>query len=296
VTKRPRADGTPTLAPIEARQITEVFRAEAGLSFAEDAAFVLERRLRERLTALGIPTFAAYAELLRRGTPEAAREIEEALELVTTHETYFFREEYQLRAFRTEVLPRLCDLSGARRRISVWSAGCSTGEEPYSVAMILQSSPLLDGWEKRVLGSDLSKKCIAAARRGVYGKAAFRATPPEMRDAYFVEEADGTRVSADVRAMCTFAQLNLLHGDRCAVVGKVDAIFCRNVLIYLDAEARARVISTLFERLAPGGYLMLGHSESLLNVPSEFEPVSLTDALVYRRPDVGSGRLRTESR
>jgi chemotaxis protein methyltransferase CheR len=274
----------PAPDPSEVRVLSDVFRHEAGLAFADDSGFVLERRLKERVAALRLPSFGHYIDYLRHD-PGGAREIEEALELVTTHETYFFREEYQLRAFRDEVVPRLRQLAGSRRRLSVWSAGCSTGEEAYTVAMLLLQGGLPLGWEARVFGSDLSRRCVAAARRGVYGAAAFRCVPFDFRHQYFVETAEGTSVAPEVRAMCSFAQLNLLDRDRLAVVGRVDAVFCRNVLIYLDQEARRRVLDHVYECLLPGGFLMLGHSESLLHVPSGFEPVRLRDDLVYRKPE-----------
>jgi chemotaxis protein methyltransferase CheR len=283
----PRRVASETVLPPEGgemRQLAEVFRQEAGLAFADDSGFVLERRLKDRVAALGLGTFAQYVDYLRHD-PGGPRELEEALELVTTHETYFFREEYQLRAFRDEVVPRLRQLAGSRRRISVWSAGCATGEEAYTVAMLLLQGGMPLGWEARVFGSDLSRRCVAAARRGVYGAAAFRCVPLEFRHQYFVETAEGTAVAPEVRAMCSFAQLNLLDRDRLAVVGRVDAVFCRNVLIYLDQEARRRVLDHVYECLLPGGFLMLGHSESLLHVPSGFEPVRLRDDLVYRKPE-----------
>ena len=284
---------SPGLVPapdaVEVRLLSDLFRHEAGLAFADDSGFVLERRLKERVAALGLPTFGHYVDYLKHdaGGP---RELEEALELVTTHETYFFREEYQLRAFREEVVPRLRQLVGSRRRLSIWSAGCSTGEEAYTVAMLLVHGGLPFGWEARVFGTDLSRRCVTAARRAIYGGAAFRCVPFEFRHRYFVEAADGTAVAPSVRAMCSFAQLNLLDRDRLEVVGRVDAVFCRNVLIYLDQEARRRVLDNVYECLLPGGFLMLGHSESLLHVPSGFEPVRLRDDLVYRKPEGAPSR------
>jgi chemotaxis protein methyltransferase CheR len=295
VTKRRALPAGPPLSPIEAQKLMELFRQEAGLAFTDEYVTVLERRLRERLLALDMRSFSQYLDHLR--SPGGAREMEEALEVVTTHETYFFREEYQLRAFRDEVLPTLRSVLDGRKRLSLWSAGCSTGEEAYTLAMVVAESRLFDGWEVRVFGSDLSRKCIAAARRAVYGKAAFRVVPKEFRNAYFVEEPEGTRPAPAIRALCTFGQINLLYPDRSAVVGRVDAIFCRNVLIYLDTDARRRVIDTLYERLAPGGYLMLGHSESLLNVTSAFEVVHLKEDLVYRKRDFdSSSRFRIDPR
>jgi chemotaxis protein methyltransferase CheR len=150
----------------------------------------------------------------------------------------------------------------------------------------------------RILGTDLSRRCVAAAKRAVYGRAAFRAVPPDYKQAYFEVDPEGTKVGGPIRSMCTFAQLNLLHPQKSSiVVGRMDAIFCRNVLIYLDASARMRVLDELYDRLAPGGFLMLGHSESLLNVSSRFEVVHLREDLVYRRPEGdGAPRFRAETR
>jgi chemotaxis protein methyltransferase CheR len=207
---------------------------------------------------------------------------------VTVNETYFFREDYQLRAYQQEVLPML--LATERDRLSVWSAGCSTGEEVYSIAIATLESAVLNGarCDVRVFGSDISRRCVAAARRGVYGPSSFRATPPEMRRRWFSERAGGVHVSEQVRASCQFGHLNLLDSVRAAVVGRVDVIFCRNVLIYFDDVSRRRVIDMFYDRLLPGGFLLLGHSESLLNVSTAFELVHLREDLVYRKPKSAS--------
>ena len=135
-----------------------------------------------------------------------------------------------------------------------------------------------------MVGSDISKRNVATARRGVYRAASFRTTPPEIRRDYFAEEPDGMRVAERIRTMCHFGQLNLLDRARATLVGRVDAVFCRNVLIYFDIRSRTRVIDNLYDRLTPGGFLMLGHSESLLNVSTAFELVHLAEDLVYRKP------------
>jgi len=139
-----------------------------------------------------------------------------------------------------------------------------------------------------VYGFDLSRRCIAAARQGVYGPSSFRTTPSELRSRYFTERPEGTHVVERIRGLCHFGQLNLLDHDRARLLGRADAVFCRNVLIYFDAHARKRVIDTLHDRLYAGGVLLLGHSESLLNVTTAFELLHLKADLVYRKPNVGS--------
>jgi chemotaxis protein methyltransferase CheR len=267
------------------RLLRELFAEASGLAFGPESRSVLERRLRERLVALGLSSFGEYYQLLRfqeRGRAE----LEEALDLITINETYFFRENYQLRAYRTEILPMLPQAGKGTERLSVWSAGCSTGEEVYSIAMVTRESGLFLPSDRcvRIFGSDISRRCVAAARRGIYGPSSFRAMPVEMRKKYFVERADGAHVVDELRTWCHFGHLNLLDRTRASVVGRVDVIFCRNVLIYFDEAVRRKVIEMFYDRLLPGGFLLLGHSESLLNVSTAFELVHLKDDLVYRKP------------
>lgn len=288
-------DAGPEIRIEEFRLLRDLINKFCGISFADEARFMVERRLRERLRALGFADYGEYYQHLRYH-PEAHAEIERAVELLTTNETYFFREEYQLTAFSEEVLPALRKRAEARgtRRLALWSAGCSTGEEVYTLAIIIAQTGLFEGWDVRIFGNDISRRVLHTARRGTYGASSFRAMPPEY-DRWFTEAADGRQVSSRVRSMCHFGHLNLLAGDRAAIVGRVDAIFCRNVLIYFDTESRRRVIDTFYDRLVPGGYLFLGHSESLLNVSTAFELAHLRNDLVYRRPETARQPVRRET-
>jgi chemotaxis protein methyltransferase CheR len=271
------------LRPDEFRLLRDLINEQAGLHFEDDAMYLFDRRLGERLAALELGSFDEYYQHLRFSIRGQA-ELEEAIEALTTKETYFFRQEYQLRAFRDELLPRMARDNAARRRLAVWSAGCSTGEEVYTIAALVDEIGLFEGWDVRIIGTDISKHSVAAARRGVYRSASFRSTSFERRALYFIDQHEGTHVVDRIKKMCHFGQFNLLDSGRAAIVGRVDAIFCRNVLIYFDVRSRRRVIDSLYERLIPGGYLMLGHSESLLNVSTAFELVHLKEDLVYRKP------------
>ncbi len=281
--------GGVAMKPDEFRLLRDLLAARTGLSFGADARGSLERRLRERLAVLGLSSFAEYYHYLRFN-PRAAVEWDDAVELLTTNETYFFREDYQLRAFATEVVPLLHEQARARKRLVVWSAGCSTGEEAYTIAILLSQSALFEGWDVKVFGSDISKRCIAVARRGVYGPASFRSTSPELKRAYFLERPEGHAVVERIRGMCHFGCMNLLDEDKPRLLGRADAIFCRNVLIYFDQHGRRRVIDMFHERLHAGGVLLLGHSESLLNVTTAFELLHLREDLVYRKPLAAPGR------
>jgi chemotaxis protein methyltransferase CheR len=265
------------------RLLRDVVYEHAGLVYDESALMLFDRRLSERLEALALPSYQAYYKYLRFDARNH-QEMEEALERLTTKETYFFRQEYQLRAFQSELLPRLEEANSRSRRLVVWSAGCSTGEEAYTLAALILESERFEGWDVRVIGTDLSKSCVAHARRGVYQASSLRATSARDKARYFWEMDDGFHVNDSVKKLCQFGQMNLFDVGRGNLVGRVDAIFCRNVLIYFDVRSRKRVIDNLYQRLSPGGYLMLGHSESLLNLSTAFELVHLRDDLVYRRP------------
>jgi chemotaxis protein methyltransferase CheR len=267
--------------------LQEVIHEHCGLAYGLDSRFFLERRLSPRIDALGLASYRDYYHYLRYD-PAGPRELEELVERLTTHETYLFREQYQLDAFSREILPALYGLRRRDRRLTLWSAGCSTGEEVYTVAILLREDRRFTGWRLRVVGSDISRKVIAHARRGEYGPSSFRATDSYFRTMYFRRPVDREReflrVRDDIRALCSFGQMNLLSTERFAVLGDCDVIFCRNVLMYLSAEARQQIVEAFYDTLRPGGYLLLGHSESLLNVTTRFDLVHLTKDLVYRRP------------
>jgi len=280
---RSSGEPRPRLVSEEFHLLRDVIYEHAGLSFDSESMFLFDRRLGERVEALGLRSFNDYYKYLRFNARGPA-ELEEALERLTTKETYFFRQEYQLRAFSSELLPRLALQNADSRRLCIWSAGCSTGEEAYTLAMLVRDNPMFEDWEIRIIGSDICKSSVATARRGVYQPSSFRTTPEHMRARYFREEANGTHVVDRVKQLCHFGQLNLLDPGRVSMVGRVDVVFCRNVLIYFDMRSRRRVIDTLHERLLPGGYLLLGHSESMLNLSTAFELVHLREDLVYRKP------------
>ncbi len=271
------------LNPRDFRLLRDFINEHAGLHFDDDDINIFDRRLAPRVLALELGGFHEYYKYLRfnlRGTSE----LDEAIDLLTTNETYFFRQEYQLRAFRDEILPRLADQNLRKKRLSVWSAGCSTGEEAYTIAMLVQESGLFAGWDVRIIGSDISRRSVASARRGVYQRPSFRTTSEVRQRNFFHVAEDGVHVVDQMKKLCHFGRLNLLDGGNAAIVGVMDVVFCRNVLIYFDARSRRRVIDNLYDRLVPGGYLLLGHSESLLNVSTAFELVHLKEDLVYRRP------------
>lgn len=272
----------PPLSVEEFRPLADLIRRASGIKLTDELRPSIERRLSERLAARAVSSFGEYLKLLVDDA-RSEGELERAIELLTTNETYFFRDMPQLRSFERDVLPVLEKLGARRRSLSVWSAGCSSGEEAYTLAILLARSQRFTGWNVRVFGNDISRRVVQTARKGLYRGASFRALPPEF-EPYFVKNAEGAMVDPAIRALCHFARFNLLDAGSAAMFGRVDAIFCRNVLIYFDDEARRKVIETFYERLNPGGYLMLGHSDSLLHVTTAFELAHLSGDLAYRKP------------
>lgn len=277
----PRDDKRLTLAAFEGIRVQ--LNKHAGLWFALEMRATVERRLRERLRARNIDTFEEYEKLL--GVDEI--ELEEAAEACTVNETYAFRGVGQLRAFRDGIVPRFAE----RDRISIWSAGCASGEEAYTLAALVLSSGHVSPARIKIFGTDISRRCIARARKGVYSASSFREERPEIRyDQFFPKTGDGLRTaSPELRAICHFKHANLLDT---AVGGFIDVIFCRNVLIHMDERARRQVVSGFFDRMSPGGYLVLGHSESLLKESAGFNALELHDEIVYQKPDIISGGSR----
>jgi chemotaxis protein methyltransferase CheR len=272
----------------EFRTFSDLVRSHCGLSFGPETRVLLENRVVRRMRALSILNCSAYHYLLRN---DARRDGELAclIDELTTNETYFFRERGQLRALMSEVLPELLAArrSGGGGPVAVWSAGCSSGEEPYSVVMLAMEAGFDPERELRVYASDISRRVLKRARQGSYRETSFRETEPALREKYF-EEKDGVwTVSDAVRKCVDFIHLNLVDRSRIALLGAMDVILCRNVLIYFDLDGKREVIQTLEDKLRPGGHLLLGHAESLINISTSLELRHLQHDLVYRRPTPG---------
>lgn len=266
----------------EQRLFQELLREHCGVSHGLGSLAFLERKLTPRLEHLGLNCFEDYYLYLKYDDPRG-EELEVLVDRLTTHETYFFREEAQLALLYDQILP---ELSQRRKRdvLRVWSAGCSTGEEVYSLAILLTEHQGLVGREFEVVGTDISREVIQRARGASYGASSFRATPQHLVDRYFRRNDDGRlSVRSDIRNRCSFGQLNLMDVDRFGVLGDFDLVFCRNVLIYFSSDKRPRVIRAFHDSLNAGGYLCLGHSESLLNLDTRFRCVQYDRGVVYQK-------------
>lgn len=280
----------------EFRLLRDLIYSHCGLWFDDQNSYLLEKRLSRRLAVHQLKSFREYYQLLRFNR-KRDQELEEIMDLLTTNETYFFREEYQLKAFTDEIVPEIHAARAMREhthRIRVWSAGCSTGEEPYTIAMLLLEMDCLRDWSIEIVGTDISQRVLQHARRGVYGPSAFRSTDTYFKHKYFApHEEGGYRIKDEVRKLVTISHLNLLDSTRMKMLGSFDLIFCRNVIIYFDQPAKKKVVESFYQVLRDSGYLLLGHSESLMNITTLFNLRHFKNDMVYQKPvSASTGGIR----
>ena len=234
------------------------------------------------MASRGEASFAAYFAALRLDHGE----VEALINAITVNETYFFREAHQLACLAGSILPEIVARRGPGDLVRLWSVPCSTGEEPYSLALwLLENWPLVDAYNVEIVGSDIDTRAIEAARAGVYGERSTARLPPAVLRSYF-EAASGTarRLIADLRESVTFTAANLVDPASMAGQGRFDVVFCRNVLIYFDEASRLAAADNLFRALNPGGFLCLGHTESMARICDRFVVRRLPEAIVYQRP------------
>lgn len=256
-----------------------------GIRFDAGSKYILQKRLSQRLISLNMTSFLDYYYYLSCDSNKD-QEMMEIMDVLTTNETYFFRELSQFKAFTDEIIPELIESRSARknRSLRIWSAGCSTGEEPYTISMLLNDIPELRQWDIEIIGTDISKRVLQHARRALYGKSSFRSTEDLQLKMYFNREGDGYRVKDIIRERVTISHLNLYDTKQTAMLGEMDVIFCRNVIIYFDLASKKRVVESFSNALHPGGYLLLGHSESLMNITTLFTLRHFRNDMIYQKP------------
>ena len=254
-------------------------KAHTGIHLSEQKRELVYGRLSRRLRALGLESFRAYRELLERNEGD---ELVQFCNAITTNLTSFFREKHHFEYLREQLLaPRAADPRGARR-LRFWSAGCSTGEEPYSLAMTLHEAlPDLRRWDIRVLATDLDTDVLGKGARGVYEEERVKDLSPQRLERFFRRAggpASGYGVTRELRELIVFRELNLMH--TLPMKGPFDAIFCRNVIIYFDKDTQRQLFARIAQLQRSGDILFLGHSENLFRVNDDYTLVGRT---IYRR-------------
>ena len=265
------------------QRLSDFLYRQTGMLFGETKRYYIERRVADRIAATGSGSFSIYFNILRAD----ANEREALINAFTVNETYFYREEHQLACLVQDLLPDLVKNKKPGDKIRIWSAPCSTGEEAYSIAIwLLENWRMVDAYNVEIIGSDIDTRALEAARAGLYGERALARLPETVRSAYF-EPAKRHRwqIIEDLRESVAFMTANLIDGPNLAAHGQFDVIFCRNVLIYFDDASRLMAARNLYNRLAPGGYLCLGHTESMNRISDQFVVRRFEDAVVYQRPE-----------
>ena len=260
------------------RKIVELVMNTAGIVLSEKKRPFIQGRLGRRLRALGMQDFRQYCNLLE--TPAGDEERSNLINAITTNHTSFFREQHHFAYLTRTILPKIMQDAGDQRRLRIWSAGCSTGEEPYTIAMTLRDVPTLqNGWDVKILATDLDTNVVAHAAAGVYDAERLEGVPSSQRKRFVTELSNEKgQMNDELCSLITFAPLNLLQ--KWPMKGPFDIIFCRNVVIYFDKPTQRKLFDRYAEILKPNGWLFIGHSESLLNVTDRFDLVGRT---IYRR-------------
>lgn len=257
---------------------------QSGIFFPANKKYVLEERLKARLRQRNCNSFEEYYHLLKYDAWRDT-ELNELFNLVTTNETFFYRDLAQLRAFTDVVIPSVMKANQELRQLRVWSAACSTGDEPYTLAILLLEHQAMMNWSIEIVGTDISEASLEAARIGVYDQYAIRNVPSEILKKYFRKEEGRYTLSDQVKQLVTLTQVNLYDSTRMKLLRGFDVIFCRNCLMYFDEKAKRQVIAALCKALRPGGYLVVGAAESLNEFSRWFRVVESHRAVVYQKAE-----------
>ena len=267
-------------------QLRDFIYQQCGIFIAENRKYLVENRLSNRIKELNLKSYNDYYNFLRFDGSRRT-ELNKLFEVVTTNETSFFRNPPQLEVFQKSVLPDILDQcrKAGRKKLRIWSAGCSTGEEPYTLAIILHEvlKSEISSWDIKITANDLSEAVLAAARRGVYNDYALRTTPKEIADAYFIKEDNQYKIKPELKSLISFGQINLNDREQLKRVEKSQIVFCRNVIIYFDDEMKRKVINAFYDNLEINGALLIGHSESLHNISRAFQLEHHKGTIVYRK-------------
>jgi len=259
------------------------FYRKTGIHFDLSKRYFVDKRLLERIEVTGSGSFKAYLTLLRHEA--SGRELQALTNSLTVNETYFFREEHQFRCLVNSILAEVIVHKARGTPIRIWSLPSSSGEEPYSIALyLLEFWPALQTWDVEILASDIDTNILAQAQRGLFSARSVQHLPAALLRRYFTATREGFQLCDDVLHAVTFTRVNLADAVDTHAYRNFDVVFCRNLLIYFDDLSRRQAATTLFDAMAPGGFLCLGHSESMSRISSLFSVRKFPEAIVYQKP------------
>ena len=260
----------------------EYFYRRTGINFEATKRYFVDKRLVDRIEATGTGTFRGYFTFLR--FQASGEELQQLTNLMTVNETYFMREEYQFKCMVDSILPEIVRNRKGTDPIRIWCIPSSSGEEPYSVAIyLLENWKGISQWDVEIMSSDIDTNILRRARAGRYSARSVQNLPMHWLNKYFKSVGDEYQLSEDLRQAVEFTRVNLSEPAETRNYRNFDVIFCRNLLIYFDDASRQTAAETFFEALNPGGYLCLGHSESMSRISSLFKVCKYPEAIVYRK-------------
>lgn len=265
------------------------FRSEiyklCGIYFTESKKYLLESRIAKRIEANNLKSFSEYLRLIRGVNKK--EELDRLYEAITINETYFFRAPQQFDVLESIIVPEILELKKNMpvKTFRIWSAASSTGEEPYTLALLIleKLKPRFPNVNFQVVGSDINQNVIEQAKQGIYKEYAIRNIPPALLKKYFTQEGNLYKLNSEVKRLVKFVNINLYDANQVKMMSQCDVIFCANVLIYFDIPSKQQVVSYLYNALNRGGYLFIGYSESLHGISKSFKLVHLPKAMAYQK-------------
>ena len=279
----PATKSAPSLSQAQFARLAQIIYDRSGIHFPDNKKYVLESRLGHRLGELEIEDFDQYIAFLTMG-PYQTEEFQEMFNRITINETSFFRNAPQLEVFENIILPKLLEARASSKRLRIWSAACSTGDEPFTLAILLHRSlgVRLSDWRIEILGTDISEKALSVAQQGIYNSYAIRNTPKLVLDRYFKQDGQNYKLNDEIHSMVSFQTHNLYDTLAAKRLGSWDIIFCRNVMIYFDDNMKKKVVNLFENQLAEDGSLLIGHSERISNLTDQFTQLDLPQGFCYQ--------------
>jgi len=282
--KTPTLSAPPAITDADFQKFAEFFYRKTGIHFDDSKRYFVDKRLIERVQATGAESFRAWFVALRFEADGA--EMQQLVNAMTVNETYFFREAYQFDCMVNHMLDEVASRKRPGSRLRIWSIPSSTGEEPYSIAIyLLERWARIEQYDVEILSSDIDTTVLASAQRGIYSPRSVGHLPPAYLRKYFTRHGnDEWRISRDIVSAVEFSRVNLSDVADTRRFRDIDIVFCRNLLIYFDDLSRRVAAEALFDAMSPGGFICLGHSESMSRMSSLFTVRRFPDAMVYQKP------------
>lgn len=272
-----------TISTEDFDRFREYFYRRSGIQFEPSKRYFVDKRLLDRIEVNGCSGFRDYFALLR--FEASGREWQALVNEMTVNETYFMREDYQFECLVQSMLPELLTRKRPGEPLRIWVMPSSSGEEAYGIAMfLLERWPQLKDWDVEIVSSDIDTRILAQAQAGLYSQRAVQQLPPAWLEKYFTRQPDGWRICPALREAVAFTRVNLNDASEVAAYRDFDVVFCRNLLIYFDDASRRRAAESFFDVLRPGGFICLGHSESMSRISSLFRIRKFPQAIVYQKP------------